>query len=294
MDRTKAIAAAALALLLLLTGCTRSERIIVGSKNFTEQLLIGEIVSQHLEARLKDTGVIIERKLNLGGTLVAHTALITGQIDLYPEYTGTAVTSVLKQEPKPQPPAVRAQVKEGYRQWNVEWLKPLGFNNTFAMVVRSELAQMDGITKLSEAASRSWTLGIGYEFLNRADGLAGLQKAYSLQLARSPLTMDLGLLYKALEEGQVDMVAANSTDAQLASDEFTVLEDDRGFFPPYEASLVARAAVLRPEVRQALAELSGVFTDEVMRNLNAEVTLRQRPVVTVAREFLQSRSSAQP
>jgi len=288
MDRTTAIAAAALA--LLLTGCTRSERIIVGSKNFTEQLLIGEIVSQHLEARLKDTGVIIERKLNLGGTLVAHTALITGQIDLYPEYTGTAVTSVLKQEPKQQPAAVREQVKEGYRQWNVEWLQPLGFNNTFAMVVRSELARLDGISKLSEAGSRNWTLGIGYEFLNRSDGLAGLQKAYSLQLARSPLTMDLGLLYKALEAGEVDMVAANSTDAQLASEEFTVLEDDGRFFPPYEAALVARAAVLRPEVRQALVELSGVFTDEVMRHLNAEVTLRQRPVVTVAREFLQSRS----
>lgn len=261
---------------LLLTGCGRGGAIVVGSKNFTEQVILGEIVAQHLERRL---GVKVDRKLNLGGTLLAHQALVNGQIDLYPEYTGTALTAILK--------LPKGQVGAEYsNRWNIEWMPSLGFNNTFAMVING------GFETLSQAAARSqpWKLGVGYEFLTRPDGLPGLLQTYPLKLDGTPRSMDLGLLYQALQQKQVEMVAGNATDGLIAAMKLTVLRDDKGYFPPYEAALAVRRAAFEahPGLRDALAQLSGRISTEAMRNMNYEVDGKHRAVRDVAKEFLAS------
>ncbi len=274
-------------LILLLASCGRSDRLTVGAKNFTEQLILGEIIAQHLEQR---TGKPVDRKFNLGGALLAHNALTSGQIDILPEYTGTALTTVLKRPPNASPEETLAQVREGYRQWQLEWLNPLGFNNTFAMAVRKADADAVKVRTITEAAkAREWKLGVGYEFLTRPDGWPGLQKAYELRLEGNPVTMDLGLLYAALRSRKIDLAAANSTDGLLSTGEFVVLEDDRRYFPPYQAAVIARTAVLTPEVRAALMELSGAIDDAAMRRLNYEVAGRQRQAVDVVKEFLASK-----
>lgn len=285
MDRKKAIACLAAP---LLAGCAGSPRLVVGSKNFTEQLILGELLAQHLERKV---GVRVDRKLNLGGTLLAHEALRTGQIDLYPEYTGTALTAILKLEPEREASATFAKVQSGYRErWQLEWLKPLGFNNTFAMVVRGEDAKKGNLKTLSEAAAyrKNWKMGAGYEFLQRPDGLSGLLKTYGLGIQGSPTTMDLGLLYQALENGRVDLIAANSTDGQLSVLDVAVLVDDKSYFPPYECAAVVRQQTLAeyPAVRGALEELAGRITDGVMRKMNYQVTAERKPVRDVAAEFL--------
>src|SRR5581483_6569865 len=261
--------------------------VTVASKNFTEQVILGEIVAQHLQHRL---GERVDRKLNLGGTLLAHKALVNGGIDIYPEYTGTALTDILKLPPSKDAAAVLATVRAAYRKWNLEWMDPLGFNNTFAMAVGGAVARAQRIRTLSDAAAYQpgWTLGVGYEFLQRPDGLPGLLKTYPLHLKRAPISMDLGLLYQALSQGKVDMVAGSETDGQLSVLDVAVLEDDRHFFPPYQAALVVRESALteNPKLRPALAELSGKFSDTVMRKLNYEVDGRHRPVRKVAADFL--------
>jgi glycine betaine/choline ABC-type transport system substrate-binding protein len=259
----------------------------VGSKNFTEQVLLGEILAQQIERR---TGIPVERKLNLGGTLLAHEGLKSGGIDLYPEYTGTALTAVLKRPVLRDSGQVLEAVRHGYREWKLSWLDPLGFDNTFAMVVRSEDARNGGWRTLTSAARRPkpWRIGAGYEFLARPDGLAGLVKSYDLRLDQSPVTMDLGLLYTALENGKVEMAAASATDGQLSRPEFTVLEDDRHYFPPYQCAVVIRDDLLTryPAARAALAELSGRIPMDKMRLMNRAVDLDKRQVAEVAREFL--------
>lgn len=272
----------------LCAGCSRSRPITVGAKNFTEQLILGEIIAQHLERSLEQK---IDRRLNLGGTLLAHQALVNGEIDLYPEYTGTALTAILKLPPSSDPAAVLENVRGEYRsRWSVEWLDPFGFNNTFAMVIRGEDARALGISTLSDAAARNagWRLGAGYEFSQRPDGLPGLLETYKLRIMGTPKTMDLGLLYQALESRQVDMVAANSTDGLLSVLGVRVLEDDKGYFPPYEAAIAVRAEslVTHPGLREALEQLSGKFSDETMRKLNYEVDGKHRHVGEVASEFL--------
>jgi osmoprotectant transport system substrate-binding protein len=278
----------AAALLLLLAGCSGPRAITVGSKNFTEQILLGEIVAQHLERRL---GVKLDRKLDLGGTLLAHQALVSGSIDLYPEYTGTALTNVLKEAPSSDPAAVLEKVRRAYRsKWNLEWLDPLGFNNTFAIAIRGADARERHVRTLSEAAAYQpgWTLGVGYEFLRRPDGLPGLLKAYPLRLKGSPVSMDLGLLYQALDQKKVEMVAGSETDGMLSVLDVAVLEDDRHYFPPYQAALVVRESTLKADsrLRGALQELSGKLSDTEMRKLNYAVDGKHRPVREVAAEFL--------
>lgn len=279
---------ACLAGIALLAGCARSHQIAVGSKNFTEQVLLGEIVAQQLERRL---GEKVYRKLNLGGTMLAQQALASGQIDVYPEYTGTALTAVLKLPPSPDAAAVLAKIRDEYRRrWDLEWLEPLGFNNTFAMVVRGADARAEQIRSLSDAVRHKagWRLGVGYEFLTRPDGWRGLMATYHLPVQGSPKTMDLGLLFQALEQGQVDMAAANATDGLLSVLDVQVLEDDRHYFPPYQAALVVRpdAMSAHPGMRQALAEISGRLSDSTMRKLNYEVDGKHRRAADVAREFL--------
>lgn len=272
----------------LSAGCSEDRPIVVASKNFTEQVILGEIVAQHLEHRLSQT---VDRRLNLGGTLLAHHALVSGEIDLYPEYTGTALTAVLKLPPSSDPAAMLATVRAEYQaRFGIRWLDPLGFNNTFAMVIRGEEARRSRIATLSDAAKRAsgWRLGVGYEFQRRPDGLDGLLKTYRLPLHGSAKTMDLGLLYQALEQNQVDMVAANATDGRLSVMDVVVLRDDKAYFPPYQAALAVRAETLKanPLLWQALNELAGKFSDATMRRLNYQVDGEHRAVRDVAAAFL--------
>ena len=271
-------------------GCRQERPITVGSKNFTEQVILGEIVAQHLEHRL---GLRVARKLNLGGTLLAHQALVKGDIDLYPEYTGTALAAVLKLPLVRDPAAALNSVREEYaKRFAIQWLEPLGFNNTFAMVVRGEDARQQRVATLSDAAAHrgGWTLGMGYEFQQREDGLGGLLKTYQLPVKGSPKTMDLGLLYQALEQRQVDMVAGNATDGRLSVADLLVLRDDKHYFPPYDCVLAVRSELLisQPPVEQALDELAGRFSDAAMRRLNYQIDGEHRPVAEVAKEFLRN------
>ena len=289
MDRAQIVACLIVGLWVGgVVGCTKERPITVGSKNFTEQVILGEIVAQHLEHRL---GRRVDRRLNLGGTLLAHQGLVNGDIDLYPEYTGTALTTILKLPPASDPAAAMALVRAEYQtRFGVEWMDPLGFNNTFAMVIRGEDARKSKLETLSDAArySPGWKLGVGYEFQQRSDGLAGLLRIYNLPIHGSPKTMDLGLLYKALEQRQVGMVAANATDGQLSVLDVLVLQDDKRYFPPYDCAFVVRTDVLKdnPPLRRALTDLAGLITDRTMRTLNYQADGEHRPVKVVAEQFL--------
>jgi osmoprotectant transport system substrate-binding protein len=274
---------------LALTGCgpAREERIVIGSKNFTEQLILGELVAQHLEAR---TGLPVERRFFLAGTYICHQAILNDRIDLYVEYTGTALTAVLKDKPQGGRKEVYERVRAEYaRQFGLEVEPPLGFNNTFAMVIRGEDAQRLHVRTLSEVAAYTpqWRAGFGYEFLERPDGYRGLAETYHLRFAEPPRIMDLGLLYRALQQKQVDMVAGNSTDGVIDALGMVALEDDRQYFPPYEAVPVVRRQALQrhPEVRRALEELAGKISEPEMRRMNYAVDGEHRDVKEVVREF---------
>jgi len=260
---------------------------VVGSKNFAEQLLLGEIAAQQIERRLN---IHVERKFQLGGTMLAHEALVKGDIDLYPEYTGTALTAVLKRTSTDDAGRALTEVRSGYAQWGLRWMDPLGFDDTFAMVMRREDSAARSVRTLSEAGAYQpgWQLGAGYEFIERPDGLAGLQKTYGLRLQGKVRTMDLGLLYAALEQHQVDLAAANSTDGRLANPAFITLLDDKHYFPPYQGAFVVRDASLArvPGLEQALKELSGSLTTEAMRGLNHQLQDLHRPGPEIAKEWL--------
>ena len=274
--------------LVVLAGCGGPRPLVVASKNFTEQIVLGEIVAQHLENRLHQR---VDRKLNLGGTMLVHQAMLRGQVDVYPEYTGTALTAVLKYPLQTDPKAVLTKVRTAYQPFGIEWLPPFGFNDSFAMVVRGDDARQKHITTLTSAAGPEWKLGVGYEFASRPDGLPALQKAYpQLRFSGSPVTMDLGLLYQALRTQQVRMVAGNTTDGALSRLDAVVLQDDRGAFPPYEACLLVRQASLakEPRLKAALGELSGRIDEKTMRKLNDSVDREHRPVRVVAEEFLRT------
>lgn len=284
MDRTKIIACLST---LLTAACSHPRGIVVGSKNFTEQILLGEILAQQIERRM---GVPVERKLNLGGTLLAHEALLKGSIDLYPEYTGTALNAVLKQPSFPDAGAVLGAVRKAYQeQFHLDWLSPLGFNDTFAMVVRGDTARSGNLSTLSDAAQKqAWRLGVGYEFKSRSDGLDGLLKTYRLRVQDDPVTMDLGLLYAALKTRKVDMIAANSTDGLIAALDVTILRDDKRYFPPYECAVVIRQDTLAryPQLRGILDQLAGKLPDPLVRKLNNQIDGDHRQPAQVAGEFL--------
>ncbi len=275
---------------LLLTGCAHRDRIVVGSKNFTESDLLGEIVAQQIERR---TALPVERRFHLGGTFVCHQAITSGQIDLYVEYTGTAYTAVLKRAPVADRDSVYRTVARDYAQrFGLAWGEPFGFNNTFAITVRRRDATRDGLKHISDLArvAPRWKAGFGYEFLERADGFRGLASVYGLRFAAPPTAMDLGLTYRALAEGKVDVIAGNSTDGQIQALDLLVLEDDRHYFPPYEAAPVIRQAALtrHPEIAAALAQLAGKISDAEMRRLNALADVEHRDIATIARDWLRA------
>jgi osmoprotectant transport system substrate-binding protein len=280
---------AATALLTLVNACAppRPDHPVIGAKNFTEQVVLGELLAQHIEFK---TGLKVERRFYLAGSYISHQALISGRIDAYVEYTGTALTAILKQPVEKDPTAVLAKVTRLYRdRYNVEVTAPLGFENTFAMVIRGDDQKRLGIDKLSQAvnASRDWRLGVGFEFEERPDGLRGLSAAYGLKFAGTPRVMDLGLLYRALNGHQVDIIAGNSTDGPIKAFGLTVLEDDRHYFPPYQAVPLVRESALQrwPQMRVAMAELGGKITADEMRAMNNAVDGQHRDPADVVRAF---------
>ena len=273
----------------LLAGCSSTHRIIVGSKNFTEQVVLGELIAQHLENRLHQPVV---RKLNLGGTLLAHQAMLSRDIDLYPEYTGTAFTNILKRTGVTDPVVVLDRVRTEYATgMQMAWLDPLGFSSTFAMTVRGEDARSRHLETLSDAAAdpAGFSLGAGYEFLTRPDGYPLLTTTYPIKWTAAPKSMDLGLIYTALTQKQVSMVAANSTDGLLNKLDVKILKDDKQAFPPYQACIVVRSDTLAatPELRKTLAELAGKISDDAIRGMNYAVDVEHKQVRDVAKDFLQ-------
>jgi osmoprotectant transport system substrate-binding protein len=275
-------------------GCNRSRanKITIGSKFFTEQVVVAELLAQHVEAR---TGIEVMRKSNLGGTLLVHKALISGAIDLYVEYTGTALTAVLNETPpNNDPKATYSRVKELYDQrFHLAVMEPLGFENAFAMVVRGDDAKNFHLQKLSDVGplAPKWKIGVGYEFLERPDGFPGLAKAYGLHFSEKPTVLDLGLLYRALVSQQVDIVAGNSTDGAIDALKLVPLVDDRRYFPPYDAVPIVREDTLAryPALRGALEELAGKVSADDIRHLNAQVDVDQRDPASVVRAFRESR-----
>ena len=275
---------------LLLDACSKSGAIVVGSKNFTEQIILGEIAAQQLERKLH---IQVERKLYLGGTLLTHEAILRGDIDIYPEYTGTGASVVLKQLVPADPAQAYIVVKDGYFQrFHLVWRPPRGCKDPFARGVRRQDAKRLAAPTLSAAVTRQWRLGIGYEFLTRPDGFAKLNQAYGIPWKGNAKSMDLGLLYKALEQGRVDMAAGNSTDGQLSDPKMMALVDDKKAFPPYNACYLARESLLqqKPEVRWALTLLENRIGDATMRELNRLVQAEHQPVTSVVKNFL----AAQP
>jgi len=262
-----------------------SGRIAVGSKDFTEQVILGEILAQTIE---NITRLQVTRRFDLGGNL-AHEALVAGEIDTYVEYTGTALLAILKSQPITDPAEVLRRVKKDYAErFKVEWTEPLGFNNTFAVLVRGEDANKFNLKTISDAAkiSPQWRAGFGQDFMSRADGFPGFARTYGFHFAEIR-EMDLSLTYRALVEKQVDLIAGNSTDGLISRYRLVQLEDDRHYFPPYDAVPIVRRATLEkfPQLRQALADLSGKLTAADMRHLNSEVDADQRDVATVVRAF---------
>jgi osmoprotectant transport system substrate-binding protein len=281
--------AAASVLCLQLTSCAppRPDHPVIGAKNFTEQVVLGELLAQEIEAK---SSLKVERRFYLAGSYICQQALVSGRIDAYIEYTGTALTAILKQPLDRDPDAVLATVRSLYAsRYNIAAGPPLGFENTFAMVIRGDDARRLHLSTLSQAApyTPQWRLGVGYEFEQRPDGLPGLETAYGLKFAAAPRTMDLGLLYRALNAHQVDMIAANSTDGPIQAFGLTALEDDKHYFPPYQAvPLVRKEALARwPQIQTALDALAGKVTADDMRSMNEAIDGQHSDPAEVVREF---------
>jgi osmoprotectant transport system substrate-binding protein len=285
----RAVAVLVAAGTMWLTSCSppRPDHPVIGSKNFTEQVVLSELLAQEIEAK---SHLKVERRFYLAGSYICQQALVSGRIDAYVEYTGTALTAILKQPLDRDPESVLRTVRSLYAsRYRITAGDPLGFENTFAMVIRGDDARRLHLSTLSQAAQYTpqWKLGVGYEFQQRPDGLPGLSAAYGLRFDGPPRTMDLGLLYRALNAGQVDMIAANSTDGPIRAFGLTVLEDDKHYFPPYQAvPLVRDEALARwPEIGVALNALAGRITADDMRSMNEAVDGEHRDPAEVVQEF---------
>jgi len=274
---------------MALTSCSppRPDHPIIGAKNFTEQVVLGELLAQEIEAK---SSLKVERRFYLAGSYICQQALVSGRIDAYVEYTGTALTAVLKQPVDRNPDSVLNTIRRLYAsRYHIAVADPLGFENTFAMVIRGDDARQLHLTTLSDAAKYTphWRLGVGYEFEQRPDGLPGLSAAYDLKFAAAPRTMDLGLLYRALQAHQVDIIAANSTDGPIQALGLVALQDDKHYFPPYQAVPLVREEALQrwPQIRVALTALAGKITAEDMRAMNEAIDGQHRDPVDVVKDF---------
>lgn len=277
--------------LLITSSCahSRADRIVIGSKNFTESLMLAELMAQQIEAH---THLKVERRFYLAGTYICQQAILAGRIDLYPEYTGTALTAILKQKIGSDRADVYRRVKDEYeKRFSLTLGPPLGFNDTFAMEIRGEDARRLNLKTLSQAVpfATHWHAGFGYEFMERPDGYPGLAAAYDLHFAGKPRVMDLGLLAPALKNHEIDIAAGNATDGLIPALDFFVLEDDRRYFPPYEAVAVMRDEIVRqhPDVAEAVAELGDKISDREMQQLNYALDGQHRDPKEVAHDFLQ-------
>jgi osmoprotectant transport system substrate-binding protein len=286
-----AVFAVLLALLLPCCAPSHANRVVIGSKNFTESLMLGELLAQMVEAR---TQLKVDRRFYLAGTYICQQAMLAGRIDIYPEYTGTALTAILRQKVAGDRAGVYQRVKSEYEtHLGLTVSPPFGFNDTFAIEIRGEDARRWNLRTLSQASAFApqWRAGFGYEFMERADGYAGLAAAYGLRFAAPPRVMDLGLLAPALKDHQIDIAAGNATDGLIPALDLFVLEDDRHYFPPYEAVAVIRQQTLQqhPEVGEAIAELGGKISDQEMQKLNYALDGQRRDAKDVAHDFLRSK-----
>jgi len=278
---------------LVLSSCSpsHSDRIVIGSKNFTESFLLGEIVAQMIESH---THLKVDRRFYLAGTYICQQAILAGRIDIYPEYTGTALTAILKQKANGDKQDAYQRVKSEYEhRFGLTLGPPLGFNDTFAMEIRGEDARRLNVKTLSQAAAFAphWRAGFGYEFMERPDGYRGLTVTYGLHFAEPPRIMDLGLLARALKDHQIDLAGGNTTDGLIPALGLFVLEDDRHYFPPYEAVPVIRQQTLQqhPQVAQVLGELAGKISDVEMQGLNYAVDGQHHDAEEVTHQFLKSK-----
>ena len=272
----------------LASGLSRRDAIVVGSKNFTEQIILGELVAQTLER----AGVAVDRKLNLGGTFICDQALRAGDIDVYVEYTGTAWTAIFRQPATRERATVTAGVRDRYASAGVTMLGPLGFNNTFAILVRRQDAEARGLRTIGDLQRLpDWQPGFGFEFIEREDGYRGLSAAYGLRFSSQPRVMDLALMYRALAGGDVDVIAGDATSALIQSLDLVVLEDDRAYFPPYDAVPVVRtaAALADPRIGAAIGALAGGISEADMRAMNHAADVEHHDVAAIARDYLRRR-----
>jgi osmoprotectant transport system substrate-binding protein len=273
---------------------SHGNRIVVGSKNFTESFILGELIAQQIEGH---TSLKVERRFYLAGTYICQQAMLAGRIDIYPEYTGTALTAVLKEKPGSDKAQVYDRVKSEYeRRFGLTLGPAFGFNDTFAMEIRGEEARRLNIRTLSQAAqfAPKWRAGFGYEFMERPDGFQGLAATYGLHFAEPPRIMDLGLLARALKDHQIDFAGGNATDGLIPALDLLVLEDDRHYFPPYEAVPIIRQQTAKehPEVVAALAALANTIFDADMQKMNYSVDAEHQDPQLVAREFLRAKRLA--
>lgn len=279
--------------LLLWLSCSPShgDRIVVGSKNFTESFILGELIAQQIETH---THLKVERRFYLAGTYICQQAMLAGRIDVYPEYTGTALTAVLKESATGDKAEVYQRVKSEYeRRFGLTLGPAFGFNDTFAMEIRGEDARRLNVNTLSQAAqfAPQWRAGFGYEFMERPDGYRGLVATYGLHFAGEPRIMDLGLLARALKDHQIDFAGGNATDGLIPALDLFVLQDDKHYFPPYEAVPIIREQTVRehPEVAQVLAALDGQISDAEMQQMNYAVDAQHRDTADVVRDFLRAK-----
>ena len=265
--------------LLSFGACHHPPTVTVGSKNFTESVILGELLAQKVER----AGCHADRRLNLGGSLVCDAAIRSGSLDTYVEYSGTALTAILHQPLLQSREAVTDAVAHAYAKRGLHWGPNLGFNDTFAMIVRRD----SGLRTIADLkrVEATYQPGFGYEFAARPDGWSGLLQRYDLHFAKPPRTMDLGLTYKAVASGQIDLIAGNSTDGLINALGLMVLTDDRHYFPPYDAAVVYRNGT---PCAAALDSLRDTIDDATMRRLNFEVDGRHRAVADVVREFLRN------
>lgn len=293
MRHCPAIACVFVALLITSVSCSpsHSNRVVLGSKNFTESFILGELIAQQIE---QHTGLKVDRRFYLAGTYICQQAILSGRIDIYPEYTGTALTAVLKQKAGSDRSDVYQRVKSEYeRRFQLTLGPPFGFNDTFAMEIRGEDARRLGLKTLSQSAAYAphWRAGFGYEFMERPDGYRGLAETYGLHFAEQPRIMDLGLLARALKEHQIDFAGGNATDGLIPALDLFVLEDDRHYFPPYEAVPVIREQLLQqhPELGEVLEALGNTISDSEMQQMNYAVDGLHRDTQEVVREFLRKK-----